>query len=83
MKQHYELIAAEPVDEIDMAYGCLQKLGKKMNDLVAHIVAESVINRFEIVDIDHHAGQIKIVVDSLVKHFDDPLVEMTPVVQPR
>src|ERR1700684_1211460 len=56
-KKDDELIAADASYSVGGAHAVVQALGKLAQQLVAGLVAESVIHNFEFVDVDHEQTQ--------------------------
>ncbi len=53
-QQHGELVAAEPGDRVAVAQGLAQIAGNAHEQGVAGIVAEHVVDRLEVIEVDHH-----------------------------
>jgi len=56
-QQHQELLTAEAGDAVGGAQSGAQATGDVLQDTVAQLVAMSVVDRLEVVDVQHEEGQ--------------------------
>ncbi len=54
--QHRELVAAEPRQGVACPHNSSQAVGNGAQDLVAYVVAQTVVDEFESIDVEEHDG---------------------------
>ena len=74
-----ELVAAEPRDRVGFAYRGRETLRHRLQQLVAGIVAERVVDPLEVVEVEEEAGDVRAVAVRLGEDLLQPLVEQRPV----
>jgi hypothetical protein len=78
-----ELLAADPADDVARAHGRAQVVGELGEHLVAHGMPEDVVDLLEVVDVDHHDGDVLVRGRGERQLAPEALVEVTVVVEPR
>ena len=82
-QDHHELVAAQARNGIGLADGRGEALGHRLQQLVAGIVAERVVDALEMVEVEEQARDVRGVALRLREDLLQPLVEERPVRQPR
>ena len=78
---HRELLAADPADDVGGADGRPQVIGEIGEHLVADGMAEDVVHLLEVVDVDHHHGDVLVRARGAGQLAPQALVEVTVVVE--
>ena len=81
-QDHDELVAAEPRDRVGFAHRGREALRHRLQQLVARVVAERVVDALEVIEIEEQAGDVRAVALRLREDLLQPLVEQRPVRQP-
>ena len=81
-QDQHELVAAEPRDGVRLAHRAGQPLRDRLQQLVAGIVAERVVDALEVVEIEEQAGDVRAVALRLREDLLQPLVQQRAVGQP-
>ena len=76
-----EFLAAEPADEIGAAHDAAHALGEMLQHLVAGVMAVGVVDRFEMVDVEHHQRQRAALMRGLVEQSGEMRLEIAPIVE--
>src|SRR5712692_266811 len=77
-----ELVAAEPSTGVGCAHGSLQLMRQHTNRLVADVMAERVVDLFQVVEVDHHQRQAALVALRGCDRSVDRALELGPVSEP-
>ena len=78
---HRELLAADPADDVGGTDGRPQVVGEIGEHLVADGMAEDVVHLLEVVDVDHHHGDVLVRARGAGQLAPEALVEVTVVVE--
>ena len=78
---HRELLAADPADDVGGADGRPQVVGEVREHLVADRVPVDVVDLLEVVDVDHHHGDVLVRARGVRELAAEPLVEVAVVVE--
>ena len=77
----HELVAAQPRDGVRLAHGAGQPLRDRLQQLVAGVVAQRVVDPLEVVEVEEQAGDVRAVALRLREDLPQPLVEQRAVGQ--
>ncbi len=80
VRQHeQEFVAAHAADEVRPACGIAQQLAQAFEHLVAHAVAEVVVDGFEAVHVHHHQRQRQLAGRRVAQQIGQALLDLAPV----
>ncbi len=82
-QDHHELVAAQARDRVRFAHGSRQPLRDRLQELVARVVAERVVDALEVVEVEEQASDVRAVALRLREDLLQPLVEQRAVGQSR
>ena len=80
-QDHDELVAAQPRDGVRLAHRAGQPLRDRLQQLVAGVVAQRVVDALEVVEVEEQARDVRAVALRLREDLLQPLVEQRPVRQ--
>ena len=78
---HGELLAADPADDVGRADARAEVIGELRQHVVADGVAEDVVDLLEVVDVDHHHRDVRVLGRGQRQLPAEPLVEVAVVVE--
>ena len=81
-KDHGELLAADPADDVAGPDGGAQMVGELGQHVVADRVAEDVVHLLEVVDVEHHERDVLVLARRPGQLAAEALVEVPVVVEP-
>ena len=81
-QDHDELVAAEAREDVGLAHGPGEALRDRLQQQVAGIVAQRVVDALEVVEVEEQARDVVRVALRLRQHLPQLLVEQRPVRQP-
>ena len=78
----HELVAAEAPERVDVAHDAVQARGDRPQQLVADAVAERVVDRLEVVEVDEQRGHGRLAAARAHQHLLDAVEDQRAVGQP-
>lgn len=82
LDQHREFIAADPSHHVSRPHAGGQSVSDGDQDAVSGGMAETVVDEFEIVEVQRHDGHRPAILDAQRQRLGQPVAEQCPVGQP-
>ena len=77
--EHDELVAAEAAERVDLPHHAMQPRGDRLQQLVADRVAERVVDRLEVVEVDEQRRHRGLLARGAREHLLDAVDDQRPV----
>ena len=75
-RQHeHEFVAAEPRDGVALADGLRQPLADRLQELIAGVVTQRIVDPLEVIEVEKEACDLRAVAKRLRQNLPQPLIE--------
>ncbi|MNE67137.1 hypothetical protein D3C80_1627280 [compost metagenome] len=78
--QHHEFLTTQPTEHVGAPQPVVDALAQAAQHMIAHCMAELIVDPLEMVDVQHDDGQVLLVAMGTLQFRLEPLLEIASVV---